>query len=168
MPDIFLISDTHFLHTNIIEKFDPPRPFHNIHEHDEALIENWNKVVKSGDKVYHLGDVFMGNPLMFKNLWPRLNGRKTLIVGNHDNIKWLSAGGFFSNIHMWRKLSEHGLVLSHVPLHPTTLGEARRTGKQYLNVHGHTHFNGSPEGPYKSVCVEKINYTPIHIEDIKL
>lgn len=80
MNDIWVISDTHFQHINIVEKFIPARPFKDIHHHDEMLIENWNKVVKPGDKVYHLGDVFIGNPIMFKGLWPRLNGSKRLVV----------------------------------------------------------------------------------------
>ena len=55
MPkDIWIISDTHFQHENIL-KFEPTRPGSTIQEHDEALIDNWNSVVKPGDKVYHLG-----------------------------------------------------------------------------------------------------------------
>jgi calcineurin-like phosphoesterase family protein len=34
-------------------------------------------------------------------------------------------------------------------------------------VHGHVHSNPSPEGPYTCVSVEQINYTPIHIEEVR-
>jgi len=59
--EIFLISDTHFGHGNILTFKDksgqPIRPYKTLEEMDEALIDNWNKVVKPTDKIYHLGDV---------------------------------------------------------------------------------------------------------------
>ena len=47
------------------------------------------------------------------------------------------------------------------------MDERRFNGKEITNVHGHIHSNPSPEGPYKCVCVEQINYTPINIEELK-
>jgi calcineurin-like phosphoesterase family protein len=128
------------------------------------MVDNWNSVVKPGDKVYHLGDVFFGSPVHFKALWPRLNGRKRLVVGNHDDVKFLSSGAFFEKVMLWRKFEN--LLLTHVPVHPTTLQEHRFDGKEMINVHGHIHQNPSPDGPYKCVCVEQIYYKPLNIEEI--
>jgi calcineurin-like phosphoesterase family protein len=50
----FYVSDTHFLHANILTM--QPRPFGSIEEHDEHLIRTWNSVVGADDIVYHLGD----------------------------------------------------------------------------------------------------------------
>jgi calcineurin-like phosphoesterase family protein len=58
-----------------------------VYEHDEVLIHNWNKVVAPNDEVYHLGDVFRvrnGNVEEYRSILKRLNGRKYLILGNHD------------------------------------------------------------------------------------
>ena len=167
MKDIWLISDTHFFHENILKFTDndgnPLRPgFSNVDEMNEHMRDRWNSVVKPGDIVYHLGDVMMGPKEKFSSFWPKLNGRKRLIVGNHDDIKYLANGSFFQKIQMWRVFADRGLLLSHVPLHPSSL---MREGM--INVHGHTHANGSPDGPYLSVCVEKLDdYTPIHIEEV--
>lgn len=77
----YYIADTHFGHENIIRLSN--RPFQSVGEMDEAMIHNWNKVVKPTDDVYILGD------LAYKGKDPdsyirKLNGRKHLITGNHD------------------------------------------------------------------------------------
>jgi calcineurin-like phosphoesterase family protein len=127
------------------------------------MIDNWNDIVKKGDKVYHLGDVFFGSKDEFKSLWPKLNGSKRLIVGNHDDIKFLSSGGFFSKVMMWRVFKEFGVILSHTPQHPAAL-TSNRTG--LTNIHGNTHRNGSPDGKYKCVCVELTGYKPVALEEL--
>jgi len=65
MPEVFIISDTHFGHNNIV-KFNrsdgsPLRPWDNVDQMDDALIKNWNSVVGKEDKVYHLGDATMNS-----------------------------------------------------------------------------------------------------------
>ena len=55
----YYISDLHFDHTNVI-KFDN-RPFKDVEEMNNALIHNWNSVVKKNDIVYVLGDFCFGN-----------------------------------------------------------------------------------------------------------
>lgn len=168
MVEIWLISDTHFFHENILN-FDNPLGFRSLKERHEFMLDKWNSTVKRGDKVYHLGDVFMG-PSEHQDrisLWHKLNGSKRLIVGNHDKVKYLSNNPFFANIMLWKRFDEHDLVLTHAPLHPSTLEEERWREREVLNVHGHTHSLGSPEGPYFSVCVEMTNYTPINIEEVR-
>ena len=166
--DTWLISDTHFFHHNIIDYCG--RPFQDVVEMNETLIENWNRVVKPGDRVYHLGDVAMGGSHVYKQLptlLARLNGSKTLIVGNHDDIPWLSKGAFFRKVEMWKLLTDFGLLLTHVPVHRSAIQE--RLGPDAINVHGHIHNLPSPEGPYKCVCVEQVHmkYAPIHAEELR-
>jgi calcineurin-like phosphoesterase family protein len=169
MGNIWVISDTHFGHKNILTFKDssdkPVRSFSSVEEMDDFMISQWNSVVKPGDKVYHLGDVFFGSKDSFKSLWPKLNGSKRLVVGNHDDIKFLSSGGFFKKVMMWRVFPEFGLLLTHTPQHQSAL-TGRRNG--LLNVHGHIHQNPSPDGPYKCVCVEQTNYTPVNIEELRV
>ena len=174
MRDIWIISDTHFGHNNILtftnEDGSPVRDFDSVEEMNETMVDRWNSVVKQGDRVYHLGDVMFGDKENFKKLWPRLNGTKRLVVGNHDNIKWLSQGGFFGKVYMWRIFRDHELLLSHVPLHQSQFRADFNGGtvsSNFLNVHGHIHARPSPEGPYKCVCVEQTNYTPVHIDDLR-
>lgn len=178
--DIWIISDTHLGHENILKFTDsttgnPVRGhlFDNVDQMDEYILEKWNSVVKQGDIVYHLGDVFMGDKDRFKRQWPKFNGSKRLILGNHDDAKFLSSGGFFKKVSMWRMFPEFGLMLSHVPLHESNLLRLKeKSGKwpddcaPMLNVMGHIHQNPAPEGPYRCVCVEQTDYTPVHIETL--
>lgn len=169
LGNIFVISDTHFGHENILNFTDKTtgarvRPFYDVRHMNEHMVDRWNSVVKPGDKVYHLGDVFFGSKDAFQELWPRLNGSKRLVVGNHDDVKYLSSGGFFKKVMLWRKFDS--LLLTHVPVHPSTLGESRFSGKEVINIHGHIHTNKSPQGNYKCVCVEQIDYTPVALEEL--
>jgi calcineurin-like phosphoesterase family protein len=165
--DIWVISDTHFNHKNIIKYCD--RPFKSADEMNETLIENWNNTVKDGDIVYHLGDVFMGGD---PELLYRLKGRKRLVVGNHDNLKNPVLHKTFQKIAMWRMFPEFGLLLTHVPVHESSLYRGptgnEDSPKQLFNVHGHIHDKQSPDGPYKCVCVEQTNYKPVNIEDLRV
>lgn len=166
--DIWFISDTHFNHNNCLlwETGSRGDRFSSVEEMNETIIENWNSVVKKGDKVYHLGDVFFGPKDWFSKNWPRLNGSKNLIVGNHDDIKYLSAGGFFKKVYMWRVWDDKPIIFSHVPLNIESLNRRKWDNSEVINVHGHTHEKGSPEGPYRSVCVDVNNYTPVHLEEL--
>lgn len=166
MRNYWFTSDTHFFHENSL-KWGRGEVFSSAEEMNEVMVQNWNSVVKPGDKVYHLGDVWVG-PSSHEDrekLWSRLNGSKRLIVGNHDKVKYLTKAGFFRKIDLWRVWDDKPLLFSHVPVHPSCL-TGRKKGADWVNVHGHTHFNGSPKGPYRSVCVELNNYTPVNLEEL--
>ena len=169
MRNIFVISDTHFGHSNILTftNYDGSmvRSFSSCEEMDELMIENWNKTVSDQDIIYHLGDVYFGKGY---NHLHRLKGRKRLIIGNHDNPKSEYLINSFEKIMMWRMFPEFNLLLTHVPVHESTLGERRFKNVPMTNIHGHNHCNPSPAGNYKCVCVEQTNYMPINIEELRI
>lgn len=161
MADIWVISDTHFNHKNIIEFCN--RPYKYAKEMDWDMVDKWNSVVKPQDHVYHLGDVYMkAAPGYMNNLLDNLNGKKRLLLGNHDDGKDKVLCSHFEKIMLWRDWRDFGILMSHIPLHPNNIIKDR------INVHGHIHQNKSPEGPYRCVCVEQINYTPINIEELRV
>lgn len=173
MRDIWLISDTHFFHKNILDFTDDDgnlirgAKFDSVDHMNEYMLDRWNETVKPQDIVYHLGDVMMGPKEDFQSFFPKLHGSKRLIVGNHDDIKYLTNGGFFKKVQMWRMFPEFGLLLTHVPIHESGLYR-RSKDKSLLNVHGHIHHNLSPTEHHRNVSVEAIDYTPIHIEDVRI
>ena len=171
--DIWLISDTHFQHENILKFRDADgnlirgNLFDSVEQMDDYMCTQWNRYVKPGDIIYHLGDVMMGSKETFVPMFKKLNGQKRLIVGNHDDIKFMAQKELFSKIMMWRQFPEFGLLLSHVPLDPSGVYNYR-TKENMLNVHGHIHQNPSPTEHHRCVCVEQIDYTPINIEELRI
>ncbi len=170
MRDIWVISDTHFLHKNILKFKDSEgnlirgARFDTIEDHDATIMENWNSLVKPGDIVYHLGDVFMGRKDDFLPLWKKLHGTKRLVLGNHDDAKFFVKHELVTKVVMWRRFDDKGLLLTHTPAHESTLGEVR--GKLTFNVHGHIHQNPSPSVRHLCVCVEQTDYKPVNIEEL--
>lgn len=75
----WLTSDTHFGHNNIIKHCN--RPFKDVNEMDNVLINNWNGIVKPNDTVLFLGDFAWSKEKYYKS---RLNGNIIHISGNHD------------------------------------------------------------------------------------
>jgi calcineurin-like phosphoesterase family protein len=159
--NIFLISDTHFGHGNILNFKDKEgnavRPFSSVEEMDETLIENWNKVVKPSDKIYHLGDVSI--PRKGLDCLARCNGDKILIRGNHDIFKLKDYMQYFRDVRGYNVI--HGFIFSHIPIHSESKGRFK------ANIHGHLHTNKLEDKFYFNVSVEQINYTPINFEEIK-
>lgn len=161
----FVISDTHFSHTNSWEKFklpdgSPLRPFTSNEEMDETMIERWNAKVKPQDTVYHLGDVVINARHL--HLVKRLNGRKILIRGNHDIFKdkqYAEVG--FEQIHGVRVFVDK-FILSHIPLHPDCV-----TDRFKVNVHGHLHSNQMMrDNPMYSRVVDPATYQPQYMDNI--
>lgn len=169
MPNIFLCSDHHLGHSNILtfkrDDGSPLRYFSNIDEHDQYIIHRHNSVVRPQDKVYFLGDVTMSH----KSLWmvSHMNGEKILIKGNHDTHKLSQYLPHFKDIRGFHQFD--GFALSHIPIHPESLG---RWG---VNIHGHLHHRRvldshkqQPDIRYFNVSMECLeDYTPISLEQIK-
>lgn len=121
--------------------------------------ERWNDTIGDSDIVYHLGD-FGFNQNSLGTILPRLKGRKRLILGNHDNGKNPDLQKYFQKISVWRMFPEYDCVLTHVPLHESSMYKVK------LNLHGHIHQNPAPTSRHVNCCVELQNYTPRLIEDI--
>ena len=96
----------------------------------------------------------------FLPLLHRLNGKKKLIMGNHDLWDQSVLAEYFYDVKAYRVFDKH--VFSHIPVHPESIGRFVK------NIHGHTHSNrvllGKTIDPdYLCMCVEQpyVNYTPL-------
>lgn len=164
---IMVISDTHFNHTNIIPYSN--RPFKSLKEMDEAIIDNWNRVVSDNDIVLCLGDFCFGTKDNIPYYTRKLKGCKILIKGNHDRSKSLYIEAGFQN------------VLSEFVLQPDQVGNKKtiifshkpRIGIRgdVVNIHGHIHEQTLDPTMFElenyfNASAENINYTPIDLQEI--
>lgn len=169
MTKTFLVSDTHFTHHGVCTFLrgdgSKLRPWDNVEEMDEYMVQKWNSVVSPNDRVYHLGDVVINRKAL--SILERLNGRKVLIKGNHDIFKLRDYLPYFDDIRSCHKLDNY--ILSHIPVHPASLARWAKG-----NIHGHLHQNrvmtddGKLDTRYFCVSVENIDYTPVSFDDLKL
>ena len=158
----FVIADTHFGHNNIIGYEN--RPFRDVREMDNSLIEMWNSIVGDDDLVYMLGDFTLSrNKEIIANLVSKLNGRKILIMGNHDTRRpkdYVECG--FEVATRKPMMVEPGVILMHEPFEDKFL-----IAKNYIYFFGHVHANHSLMDDYKNcmcVSVERIDYRPIDLD----
>lgn len=164
--NIFFTSDTHYGHARVIEY--SKRPFDDVNEMNEAMIANWNSVVRPGDLVYHLGDFAFTDIDKACQIASRLKGQKYLVYGNHD--KRLRKDVYFNMQWLWAKdyaeikVGDQKIILMHYAMH--VWNQSHRGSWQ---LHGHSH--GSLEQDwYKlrtDVGVDCWNYTPVHFDQIK-
>lgn len=153
----FVIADTHFGHENIIRYCD--RPFESVEQMDEALISNWNKKVQHDDIIWVLGDFALGSKDYTKSIIKSLNGRKRLVLGNHDRYKqsfYMECG--FEFVSPYPVLIEDFIILSHAPI------ELLSEDCLFFNIYGHVHNDPRYVDMTDSsacVSVERIGYAPM-------
>jgi calcineurin-like phosphoesterase family protein len=161
---VYFISDTHFGHANVIKY--SKRPFADVEEMNEALIANWNAVVKRGDRVYHLGDFSFVGPEVTKAILSRLTGEIHLIRGNHDYHMPAHVENLFASVrdlHMV-KIDGQKVFLSHYAMRTW---ESSHHGS--WNLHGHSHGTLPRLEGYKQadMGVDCWGYRPVPFEEIQ-
>ena len=190
MSEFFVIADLHYGHSNIIKYCD--RPFADVDEMDEKLIECWNDVVGDDDRILVLGDFGLTNKERMTEIISQLNGHKEILLGNHDRGKrFYYQAGFEGVSSKKQKLiftpsmsSDCGLtsiiqrhpslhiVFTHVPMTVPEIDILREDHgpggcwPEMLNVHGHIHNNEILGGPRKCVSVEVIKYGPVTLRSV--
>ena len=115
----YYIADCHFFHDALNEHMDR-RGFGSREEMTDYMISQWNGRVRKNDDVVILGDFSVGRGPETNQLLQALNGRKYLIIGNHD--WYLSDKKFDHSLFVWeenyKELNDDGrkVCLSHYPM----------------------------------------------------
>lgn len=163
---IWVWSDTHFEHHNIIE-YDN-RPFVNVDDMSGQMIRAYNNLVRPTDVCIWGGDVAFTGKEKTTKLVNKCNGYKILVVGNHDfNKKKLCVGGF-DEIHLIYEMefNGHKLVFTHFPFW--------NLPEPYINIHGHLHGGNhhpremTEENKHRfiDIGVKCLGYMPHRLKDV--
>lgn len=157
----FLISDLHLGHTNIIKYCK--RPFNDIEEMNQVLIDNWNETV-GDNRVFFLGDMCYGPDGYTPRYWLCfLTGQIHYVKGSHDRGMTLRTR--LPRVRVARSVmllaGGRKLLLIHNPKHVPDYWDNPV-------IHGHLHdtaphLNGNG---FINVSAEAIGYKPISLKTI--
>lgn len=174
MNNIWFTSDLHMMHNKGF--LYEPRGFTNEKDMCEAIVENWNKVVKEDDIVYDLGDIALSDVQTAVKYIKKLNGKHFLIRGNHDTdskidlITHTCYDKFYDVC--WAdliKYDKYKFYLSHYPT-LTCNYDDKKFSQHVINLHGHTHQQVNwlyADNPFMyHVGLDSHNCTPVHIDEV--
>jgi calcineurin-like phosphoesterase family protein len=162
MSRTWFTADQHFGHENVIRFCN--RPFSSVEEMDEAMIALWNGVVAPEDTVWHVGDfAYRCHPKRAHEIFSRLNGRKFLVIGNHDK----------GALHLpWAATPE---LMAHIAVEGTRIHLCHYAMRTWPGLHrgaihlfGHSH--GRMPGTDRSldVGVDAWGLQPVSLDAIKV
>lgn len=170
---VYFSSDPHYYHKNIIKY--QRRPFlvpgetyekysiSSVHLMNETMIANWNAKVTPEDTTYLLGDFCFTDAERARMIFDRLNGKKILIGGNHDNWKIRTRLPWVS-VHDYLELNLEGVrvVLSHYAFLTWN-----KIGRGSIHLHGHSHGSIPSTSQRCDVGVDCFNYSPVSLKEIQ-
>jgi len=158
---IYFTADHHFGHAGAIRQNG--RPFVNVAQMNESMIQRWNEVVRPGDTVHHLGDfAWRAGEVQVLDIFSRLNGQKHLVTGNHDHCS--------PQMHCdWETVSQitevkvdgERVVLCHYPML-----EWRGLHRGAVHLFGHVHGNNPGIGRSCDVGVDEWGFRPVALPEI--
>jgi calcineurin-like phosphoesterase family protein len=166
----WVTSDLHFGHKNVM-KFSN-RPFNNVNEMNQTLIDNWNRNVQDNDIVFNLGDFAFFNGDRIIETLEQLNGQQHFIYGNHDkNMKKPIVQEYCKNTNKiigFYDLIECNYKGYHLFMSHYSHRVWNKSHYGALHLYGHSH--GSLPGIGKSVDVgvdsQELpnNYSPLSLD----
>lgn len=166
----FFTADLHLFHKRICEV--ATRPWGDVQEMHEALIQSWNTVVSSQDRVFVLGDLSFAGSTETMGVTHRLNGTLYLIRGNHCPKSGTPANFGWAKDYHTETIDGEYVVMSHFPM----LAWNRQHYGSWM-LHGHCH--GSLTLPQEmrgarifdvgvdNVARYGLGYRPVTLEEIK-
>lgn len=135
-------ADLHINHNNIIKYCN--RPFFNVSEMNNEIINQINKNVKINDVLWILGDVLFSNKKVYLDkinefLNSLICKNVNLIVGNHDNYKILYDANVFKSLYDIKYINVNNIkiVLCHYKM--LVWNESHR-GSFHLYGHSHSQY----------------------------
>jgi len=165
MVNVWFTSDWHLGHNNIIKHCN--RPFSNIKEMNEVIIDNHNSLVKKNDIVYHHGDIsFKTNYKYISHLMSKFNGVFHVLKGNHDKINILQRlknDDLIESVQDVLGIEINGkyIWMSHYPHRSWN-----RSFHGSWHTYGHCHGTIKPFGRSFDVGVDCWNYKPLHFDEV--
>ena len=151
----FFTADLHLFHRNIIDFCG--RPFDNLEQMHDAIIQNWNLTVKEKDTTYLLGDSYIKcSPKQAVTILSKLNGHLVFLPGDHDLglVEAVRLLGLKARLAQWIEVVHPSKVTNGIDIPQITLCHypMRRWPKSH---YGTWHLFGHVHGGMKSMNLGK-------------
>ena len=152
----YFTADEHYGHANIIKYCN--RPFENVNEMDEYLIDRFNKKVEKNAVTIHAGDFSLKKSFQeVREIIKRLNGNHIFLKGSHDY--WLPRN---KSIQIWeKKLNQNYVVVCHYAMRTWA-----RSHYNSWHLFGHSHGKLDPVGKSWAIGVDNNDFEPLSFEEI--
>ena len=142
----YIISDTHFNHQLLIDKYWRPKDF-------EKQLKIKRGKIKKTDRLIHLWDICIGKDaeMHSKYIKPLLY-RKILVRWNHDTKSdswYLNNGRDEVHDRLWLQVESHNILFTHIPM------PADELPKGWFNIHWHIH-----DRPIEPISDHHFLYSP--------
>jgi len=171
---IFFLGVWHLGHEACISYCN--RPFKNTVKMDSTLIRNHNSIVSKEDTTYFLGDMSMRGSLYkdyLESNFRKINGRKILILGNHDRLNSLDYVNMgFESVHTSLEVRT-SMLISYFLIHdPATFCATPDTPMICGHVHSlFKYYTVENTKKYHrrivNVGVDVHNFYPVSLKEIK-
>ena len=150
---LYLITDTHLGHQNMLKSCGRPARFTNL------ILDSCRKMVRSNDMLIHLGDVAWNEEELMRFM--KLPGHKVLVRGNHDKKStayYMDAGFALVVDSMTMTLQGIRMLFLHASLYGHTAD---------INIHGHQHDLHYEDvfHRYWPLALEHMGYKPLPLDD---
>lgn len=159
----FFTADPHYGHETI--RANCRRPFASVEEMDAAMIARSNEIVGPDDDLWIVGDFSTYRDGRLDGVFWRLQGRKHLVVGNHDEendavlaLPWAST----PEKHLTVVADGDPVFLCH---YPTLSWPKSRKGVPHLFGHMHGEMEGF--STMVDVGVDEWDFRPVTLEQAK-
>ena len=181
MSNTWVTSDLHIGHDRAF--IYEARGFGSIEEHDRALVDNWNELVKPDDTVYVLGDIMIkhnseDNDFSYGlSVLQKLNGNLIIIRGNHDTLNRIEKYRGCSNVvsagdaALYLNYPEVGSYHFYLSHYPTLVSheKLKLLKTAIINLYGHVHskekfYQGHPY--MYCVCLDAHDMRPVLLDSI--
>lgn len=167
--DKLYCADHHFFHRSMLEWFPGSRPFDNINQMHEYMIESHNARATNQTDVYILGDFVYGKKSKeieekhVTKIFEALKGRKHLILGNHDNNQMTLNQRWSSPPCFSKVVNDNGrrIFLCHYAIHSWP-GFYNGT----FHFFGHTHGKLPTHGKMMDVGVDAWGLSPVNADQV--
>ncbi|MEZ0003246.1 metallophosphoesterase [Sinorhizobium fredii] len=169
----FFTADLHLGHHGILRHCSNTRPYDSVEAMDAAIVANINKRVEPSDILYIVGDFALSGDVEYvRHLFHAINGRKVLVLGNHDLDRKGRVSRTIRDL-PWDIPPTHALETTdegcrlYLHHYACRVWPAAHHGSYHL--YGHSHGNLAPQGRSRDVGIDcpDAHFAPMTFREIQ-